>query len=249
MINDLKPNPFKRIGEHSESLLVPCVSLARTQGLIDACVSHYVESFQASDNACPGADAPYHAQESLLRHPAVDIGHQKSSSSPRSPNQPRTQSPPQSPSRAPSLPPVPFFDRPTTSATADSGRSRSDPSKAIFRNLENYILACFSGTECLNASFLIAKPPLPTRAKSESSVISAPQCSEQGESGNLDAALSPVDAKTLLLGNIAENGTWWTGTCLPVILGILCVETQNYSSTSQDSSNADVIVTYRRYNG
>lgn len=118
---------------------------------------------------------------------------------------------PQSPSRPPPLPPVTLSDSPIQLSAKGSGRSRSDSSKSIFRSLENYIIACFSGIECLNASFPLISPPLPSRAKSDGLMIPISSSPTSAIISQGETPLSPLDAKTLLLGDFAENGTWWTG--------------------------------------
>jgi len=84
---------------------------------------------------------------------------------------------------------------------------------AIFRPLETYIAGCFNGCATLNASFLTARP--------QNSTVEQGVSSEQPEkpapgrtqvsSSDTQAPLSELDAKTLLLGDFAENGFWWTG--------------------------------------
>lgn len=81
--------------------------------------------------------------------------------------------------------------------------------KNIFRPLEDYLVTCLGTVECVNASFSTRRPGTALRAASEgmpasrASLPSAPACSED--------ELSEMDAKTLLLGDFAENGSWWTG--------------------------------------
>lgn len=119
-----------------------------------------------------------------------------------------------SPSRAP--PPPPMSDSHTFSDHA------LDPSEAIqktrlehlgsiFQPLENYITACFTHCDCLNASFLVPRPPF-ERAASEGNVIATHSTSKLDVWPDEETPLSELDAKTLLLGDFAENGSWWTGT-------------------------------------
>ena len=213
MVNDLKPNPSKRIPEENPRLTVPFISLSRTQSFVDTCVSRYVDTFRCGDNHWQRAEAPHRPEEPMLSHFTVDVGNQKTLSPPSSKQRPPQSSSP-SPARPPPIPLVAHCDQPTNPASPEVRRSRSDSATAIFGAVENYIVSCFDGIDRLNASFLIAKPPAPTRAKSETSMVPVIQSSGKGENDGLDLALSPLDAKTLLLGNIAENGTWWTGTCI-----------------------------------
>ena len=81
----------------------------------------------------------------------------------------------------------------------------------MFRLLESYIVACFSNLEGINMSFLTVRPPHLLRAASEGTVLkkrTAP--SAEGRFAQEDP-FPELDAKTLLLGDFAENGTWWTG--------------------------------------
>ena len=119
--------------------------------------------------------------------------------------------PSQSPSGAPPLPPVTLSGVPADPRTKSAARSRSDSSKAIFRSLENYIIACFNGIECLNSSFLLNSPPTPFRAKSDDIIVPVATSPTSAAIHEKEIALSPLDAKTLLLGDFAENGMWWTG--------------------------------------
>ena len=208
MVNDLKPNIPKRLPDDTRRVLVSYVSLTRTQGLIEHCVSRYVDSFQCDES---DAYATQPREVTAQSHPKANLEYEKSPTSRNPVTLGRKQSSPPSPSRPSPIPPPTSSDVAKESSTPVIGRSRADSSKDMFRTLENYILACFDGIECLNASFSLAKPPTSSRAKSEGSMVATVQSSEQGHTIDLNAALSPVDAKTLLLGNFAENGMWWTG--------------------------------------
>ena len=84
------------------------------------------------------------------------------------------------------------------------------PAKYIFRPLETYLTACLKDCDCLNASFSSFRPSLPVRAASETSASSGrPTRSDLLDESDLN--ISGMDAKTLLLGDFAENGIWWTG--------------------------------------
>lgn len=87
----------------------------------------------------------------------------------------------------------------------------TEPPQFIFRPLEDYIVACFSSIECLNTSFSTFRAPHLLRAASEGAVIercTALRCEDGFASGT---HFPDLDAKTLLLGDFAENGSWWTG--------------------------------------
>ena len=71
-------------------------------------------------------------------------------------------------------------------------------------------MASFGSCDCLNASFTTGRPRPPARAASEGLAVSAnsTKADNWDDHGTL---FSEMDAKTLLLGDFAENGTWWTG--------------------------------------
>lgn len=106
--------------------------------------------------------------------------------------------------KSPKPPPSP---RPKTGEL--ESRRRYDRVKTIFRPLEDYIVASFGDYRCLNSAFSTVRPA-PARTRSESNIATPPQ-EAPGEPSLSPAGLSQLDAKTLLLGDIGENGTWWTG--------------------------------------
>ena len=114
---------------------------------------------------------------------------------------------------------VPSSERPCFSTTdlvgsEDEGDSKQpQASAAIFRHLESYIAGCFAGCATLNTSFLTPRPqPQPAdlvQSAENPDKIRVERRIAIGSDG--DGALSELDAKTLLLGDVAENGMWWTG--------------------------------------
>lgn len=90
-------------------------------------------------------------------------------------------------------------------------REKINAAKSIFKPLEEYIVASFGSYECINSSFSTMRPNLAPRAASEgSSKLMAPAPTPNRQA-RADAQLSELDAKTLLIGDFAENGYWWTG--------------------------------------
>lgn len=90
------------------------------------------------------------------------------------------------------------------------GRPRRRSHVAIFRPLEDFVVRCFSDQECLNGSFYREDQKLRKTSHSQDNVkherdLSPPRIYTP------DVAMSELDAKTLLLGDVAENGFWWTG--------------------------------------
>lgn len=121
-----------------------------------------------------------------------------------------------SPSRIlpPPPPPSTLHARPFNDPSAASNlpqQHEKDPPRLMFQPLESYIGACFSSVECLNESFMTVRCHQLLRAASEGSVLekgSPPRPEDRIAQGTL---FPDLDAKTLLLGDFAENGTWWTG--------------------------------------
>ncbi|EXJ83083.1 hypothetical protein A1O1_06701 [Capronia coronata CBS 617.96] len=98
----------------------------------------------------------------------------------------------------------------TGSGSVFSSNVRTD----IFRAVENYISGAFIGCATLNHSFLLPKPPSQApKPRSASATQQRRQLSEPTPTpaGATDVFLSGLDAKTLLLGDVAENGSWWLG--------------------------------------
>ena len=83
--------------------------------------------------------------------------------------------------------------------------------KSIFHSLEEYIVDCFKNCDNLNASFAITRPmPLP-RAFSEGAAVKTNSRTNTPDQNQSDSPIAELDAKTLLVGDFAENGMWWTG--------------------------------------
>ena len=115
------------------------------------------------------------------------------------------------PSRAP--PPSPCATSPARSNSVPMCSHNEDfePHRWIFRPLEHYLLNCFSGIDCLNASFLTSRPSTMIRAASDSAAIDRVAEVKNETLVNPSSPWPELDAKTLLLGDVAENGMWWTG--------------------------------------
>ncbi|KAG6040838.1 hypothetical protein E4U41_006880 [Claviceps citrina] len=96
-------------------------------------------------------------------------------------------------------------------------------SKRIFKPLEEYITKAFSSFESVNSSFMLHQPghdvsgterirrkPVPPRGRSGSRT-NPPTNPKDEKTQTTDHAVDEIDAKMLLLGDVAENGLWWTG--------------------------------------
>ncbi|KUJ18244.1 HECT-domain-containing protein [Mollisia scopiformis] len=84
------------------------------------------------------------------------------------------------------------------------------PPRNILKPLEDYIVACFGSFECINTSFSTVRPNMAPRAASEGNRRASPRAPIERQARK-DVQMSEMDAKTLLLGDFAENGSWWTG--------------------------------------
>lgn len=80
-------------------------------------------------------------------------------------------------------------------------------SHGVFERLENYLIAALKGIDALNTSFSTHQPSVrsassgnPPRMKMDPNAV---------VDSNNHAAVFEPDAKTLLLGDLAENSSWW----------------------------------------
>ncbi|EED16780.1 ubiquitin-protein ligase (Hul4), putative [Talaromyces stipitatus ATCC 10500] len=95
-------------------------------------------------------------------------------------------------------------------------RGRSEGSRpSIFRLLEEYIIRSFTGCDCLNNSFMTASA---LRSMSNAGIEQPRQPVQQHEntpppkSPTSETVMFPeIDPKMLLLGDLAENSSWWMG--------------------------------------
>ncbi|KAI1179546.1 HECT-domain-containing protein [Nemania sp. FL0916] len=82
-------------------------------------------------------------------------------------------------------------------------------SKGVFKKVEDYLILCFSSHSCVNSSFVPRRASVSTKVAPE--VVRRPLVEARREPIRDDAPISELDPKLLLLGNFAENGSWWTG--------------------------------------
>lgn len=91
---------------------------------------------------------------------------------------------------------------------------RTGTARHSFKPLEDYIVTSFASVECINASFSTLRPNLTPRAVSDGNQRKASPLRERERHTRTEvpmSELSELDPKTLLIGNFAENGSWWTG--------------------------------------
>ncbi|KAK3066837.1 putative E3 ubiquitin-protein ligase, partial [Teratosphaeriaceae sp. CCFEE 6253] len=93
-----------------------------------------------------------------------------------------------------------------------NARQRYDRVRTIFRPLEDYIIAAFGDYQTLNTAFSTVRPIVQGRTRSESSIKTPPPEPALGpcQSSPFDG-FSELDPKTLLLGDLGENSSWWVG--------------------------------------
>ncbi|KAK0705227.1 hypothetical protein B0H67DRAFT_375220 [Lasiosphaeris hirsuta] len=82
--------------------------------------------------------------------------------------------------------------------------------RRIFRLLEDYVVACLTSFQCLNSSFTTHRSSHHVRHRGDSGRRRPPP-EPRKESHATDYPIFDLDAKLLLLGDVAENGSWWTG--------------------------------------
>lgn len=116
---------------------------------------------------------------------------------------------------------------------------QENEAKCIFKHLEDYLISCFSTFDGINTSFRARRPsvsgqrpsmgPRPSFGGAQRPDLSSRKGSLQTEAPSSDRkqsfaidrerigsisnepVLTDFDAKLLLVGDVAENGLWWTG--------------------------------------
>ncbi|EFX06337.1 ubiquitin-protein ligase [Grosmannia clavigera kw1407] len=116
------------------------------------------------------------------------------------------------PSRLPSVHSFPQ----TLPQGVDKTREETE-AKRIFKQLEDDIITHFLSINCLDSSFVPSQPVVNqghrrevSEASHHTSYAHEDLSVSVGESG-----LPELDHKLLLLGDVAENGSWWTGHQIP----------------------------------
>ena len=117
------------------------------------------------------------------------------------------------------LPPSLSIDPPTSPSRpplqektipGDYKETKQAEYKTVFKPLEEYITTCFKCHATINGSFSSRRPTILPRAASEGSGGCRPVTGGDGRLKTEDI-ISAMDGKTLLIGDFAENGAWWTG--------------------------------------
>lgn len=95
--------------------------------------------------------------------------------------------------------------------TGDHKQPGADAVRTIFKPLQEYIIASFGSFECINTSFSTLRPTVTPRTASEGNHRRDVHPQHHDRRAQTTETMSEMDAKTLLLGDFAENGSWWTG--------------------------------------
>lgn len=207
------------------SVLALPVSLDRTKGIIESCISSYLRrSLEVPETrALPTGDLKgkqFARQES---EPRFNVDPRSRHGSPGRPNagtygasshptpylSPIQQKDPQSRSRSNSdMQNSPKTDRsPRETRRAHNPETKDRASRpTVFRPLEDYIISSLKSCDCLNMSFLTSQPP-PRPTGESSPTKPVPEPSTVPYALQAQTALEP-DAKTLLLGDLTENSSW-----------------------------------------
>lgn len=89
----------------------------------------------------------------------------------------------------------------------NSEKPEKDGQTYIFKRVENYLIASFKGSSVINNSFPMYQPSIRSASSGN------PPRMKMDHKAEVDPMFNvPVfepDAKTLLLGDVAENSTWW----------------------------------------
>ena len=162
------------------------MSLDRTKSLINHCIEKYLREIFSRE----GQDKNSIINRRLLSGSVYDIS--------------------VPPSRPPPSPPVILNVQSPLNKSIESDGTKLDETRHIFQPLEDHLIASFQNCGSMNRSFFISRPAIPRRAVSEELPLTV---NSGGSEPIPDPALpmSELDAKTILLGDVAENGMWWAG--------------------------------------
>jgi E3 ubiquitin-protein ligase HECTD2 len=236
-INDLEPFIEPRpehqnagsVSMSSSRKPVP-LSLDRTRGIIDHSLTQFFDQQIRQTHPTSGMDPPLDEQSFLVRE-SIDAPYYHDDESP--PPSPRPTLKVRSTSD-PALTPMrskrrdlsittsndsngPLHDNDAKPHPSNGDRMSAGPPSQprsrvpVFSVLENYITGAFTGCATLNASFFTVKPPIESRPVEDGTPkrqVAEPLTTPTYEP---DDFMNELDAKTLLLGDFAENGSWWLG--------------------------------------
>ena len=100
--------------------------------------------------------------------------------------------------------------QPGENSSHTSPRKSILDAKGMFRTVEDYLILCFgTNSACLNNSFVPRRVSLSGKPRPDA--VRRPPVETRRDPACEDAPISELDPKLLLLGDFAENGSWWTG--------------------------------------
>ncbi|KAK6078042.1 HECT-domain-containing protein [Seiridium cupressi] len=92
-----------------------------------------------------------------------------------------------------------------------TGGESLDP-KRVFKPVEDYLISSFGSHTNINTSFIPRRPSFNIKPQPQMRIKRKPVPQRQEPIPNQDDALvTELDAKMLLVGDLAENAQWWTG--------------------------------------
>ena len=231
-INDREPAP-NRLADPG----VGPLSVERTRAIIDRCLDAYLAArcqrarvlevkLQIPDFPPPPKSPQENTASSPSTSPTPSVEH--SDASPTK-SEAAGGATPAKPTRLPP-PPPPFAGKPRAHSTGgprpEQPFSHSHPQqqhggdrdrepdrrRSVFKPLEDFIIATIGNHDCINAAFSTLRPALAPRTRSESAASRSrhtPQ--ERHNDAGSGPVLEELDAKTLLLGDLGDNASWWSG--------------------------------------
>jgi E3 ubiquitin-protein ligase HECTD2 len=93
---------------------------------------------------------------------------------------------------------------------------KDNEAKRIFKRLDDYLASAYTSIQCLNTSFIPERISLRVQQQSEPVRRRPPEQQQSKDaiprqSPSAEHLIPDLDPKLLLLGDFAENGSWWTG--------------------------------------
>ncbi|KAL4928560.1 uncharacterized protein BDV17DRAFT_92925 [Aspergillus undulatus] len=227
-VNDLEPYQETRDpGQQAIPRKAIPLTIDRTKAIIDRCITTYLEQCLGAPPVLP-KDA--YSEES----PQASVKSTKHLPVPQQPRPPRGRSASSSDTKekekadanakafGSSYPRTTFAPIPPPKDTLDArsaprhvkprSRERSRPHDSerkekcpyLFRELEDYIISGFRGCDALNTSFKLAHHISRNGPENNRPEPDAPQSPRHAHVDPIE-----LDAKTLLVGDLAENSSWW----------------------------------------
>lgn len=192
------------------------ISISHTKSLVKQCLVSSIKRYLAGDEDSQN--------DPLVGHTPMPIA-RNDHAAPRNDGHRRTQtldhrtSGPRTTPRATMNPMNPFTQQSLSTSYPESnnfssmsrmGTETTENGEGVFRKLEDYLMACIKSHACINNSFCASMTIQPTKKPEYARAHSAK--AEHLETHSMSAPdLSDLDPRLLMLGDFAENGSWWTG--------------------------------------